>query len=167
MSSNVRTTILLGTAAVAATAASIWLRQSVKQYGWEGTMRYVWEGDPYPPEIRDSIKRLEKVERSIQKESLLASLEESLARARLDSVDDVSVVVPQWMVAHAPRNLEKDLSKVSHDLDTLAATLDSVPSRGNVDIKLRKKQTSQKVVLMMERVDTLLACYQTRENDEK
>jgi hypothetical protein len=159
MSSNVRTTILLGTAAVAATAASIWLRQFVKQYGWQGTMRYVWEGDPYPPEIRDSINRLKKVERSIQKESLLPSLEESLARARLDSVDDVSVVVPQWMVAHAPRNLEKDLTKVSHDLDTLAATVDSVPSHGNVDIKLRKKQSSQQVVLMMERADILLSCY--------
>lgn len=160
MSSNVRATLLLGTAAVATTAASILLWQSVSKYGFEGTLRYVWEGNPYPPEIRDSIQRLEKVERSIQKESLLGGLEESLARARLDSVDGVSILVPQWMVAHAPRNLEHDLAKVSHDLDTLAANVDSIPSHGDAGIKLRKKQCSQQVVQMMERADILLACYQ-------
>jgi hypothetical protein len=166
MSSNIRATLLLGAAAVVTTAVSILSWQCVSKYGFEGALRYAWEGNPHPPEIRDSIKRLEKVERSIQKESLLGDLEESLARARLDSVDGVSVVVPLWMVAHAPRNLEHDLAKVSHDLDTLAANVDSVASHGDAGIKLRKKQCSQQVVRMMERADILLACYQ-QENTTK
>ena len=163
MSSSVRTPFLLGTVAVATTAVSVLLWQCVSKYGFKGTLRYAWEGSPYPPEIRDSIQRLEKVERSIQKVSLLGGLEESFARAQLDSVDGVSVMVPLWMVAHAPRNLEHDLAKVSHDLDTLAASVDSIPSHGDAGIKLRKKQCSHQVVQMMERADILLVCYQ-REN---
>ena len=163
MSSRARATFLLGTAAVAATAVSILLWQCVSKYGFEGTLRYVWEGNPHPPKTRDSIQSLEKVERSIQTESLLVGLEESLARAQLDSVDGVSITVPLWMVAHAPRNLQYDLAKVSHDLDTLAANVDLISSHGDAGIKLRKKQCSQQVVQMMERADNLLALYQ-REN---
>jgi hypothetical protein len=73
-------------------------------------------------------------------------------------------IEPQWIIAHAPRDLEKDLSKISHDLDTLAAKVDAVPSHGDADIKVRKKRASQQLVLMMERADYMLEVYAQKDN---
>lgn len=156
---NVKSTILIGATTVATAALSVWLCKSLSQYGLEGTVRYIWEGDPYPPEIRDTRTRLEKVERAIQEECILDRLEESLARARLDSVDEVTIIEPQWIIAHAPYDLEKDLAKVSHDLDTFAANVDAVPSHGDAELKMRKKKCSERVVTMMARADFMLALY--------
>jgi len=159
MSSNVKSTIIVGTATVATAVASVWIWKSLSQYGVEGTLRYIWEGDPYPPERRDAMNRLGKVELAIEQESLLDCLEESLARARLDSVEDVTIIEPQWIIAHAPRDLERDLAKISHDLDTLAANVDAVPSHGDAEIKRRKKAYSEQVVKMMARADFMLSLY--------
>ena len=105
------------------------------------------------------MNRLDRIELAIEQESLLDRLEESLERARLDSVDGVTIIEPQWIIAHAPRDLEKDLAKVSYNLDTLAANVDAVPSHGDADLKQRKKDCSQELVLMMERADALLDLY--------
>jgi hypothetical protein len=40
-------------------AVSIWLYQSVKNHGWEGTLRYIWEGEYYPEDIRSALELLE------------------------------------------------------------------------------------------------------------
>lgn len=159
MSSSTQSKILVGAATVVTAAASVWIYRSVSQYGLEGTLRYIWEGNPYPPEIRTAMTRLEKVERAIEREAILERLEESLARAKLDSVEDVAIMEPQWIIAHAPRDLEKDLAKVSHDLDSLAAKVDAVPSHGVEQIKRRKKLCSERIVAMMERADYMLEIY--------
>ena len=166
MLSNMKSNIIVGTATVATAAASVWIYKSLSRYGLEGTLRYLWEGDPYPPQIRDAITRLEKVERAIDRESLLERLEESLARARLDSVDDATTIEPQWIVAHSPHDLEKDLAKVSHVLDVLAANVDEVQSHGDAEIKRRKTACSKQVVDMMARADFLLSLYkQDKDNN--
>ena len=163
MSLSVRSKTVAIAAGIVAAAGSVWLYRSVSKYGIKGTLRYIWEGDAYPPEVRKSLNQLEKVEQSIEREYILNRLEESLARAKLDSIDDVTIE-PQWIIAHAPRDLEKDLSKISHDLDTLAAKVDAVPSHGDADIKVRKKRASQQLVLMMERADYMLEVYAQKDN---
>ena len=156
---SLRSKIIVGVATGVVAAGSVWLYQSVSKYGTKGTLRYIWEGDPYSPELRKALNRLEKVEQAIEREYILNRLEESLARAKLDSLDDDMTIEPQWIIAHAPRDLEKDLAKISHNLDTLAATVDAVPSHGDADIKGRKKRASQQLVLMMERADEMLEVY--------
>lgn len=162
---SVKSNVLIGTAAVATIAFSGWIIKTVSRHGVEKTLRFLWEGDYYPPDMRNAMNELDKVENNIEEECILEALDESLARARLNSLDDDSFIEPEWIIAHAPRNLEKDLAKVSHDLDTLAASVDAVPSYGNVELKTRKKRASEQVVRMMARADVMLAIYKQQQQD--
>jgi hypothetical protein len=161
-------------------AASFGIYQSVHEYGWEGTLRYLWEGDPYGPEVGNYIKVLETAEKSrVAQQIKLNVLEETLERARLDSVDDSSIrrtsitkeIVRLWIANYAPSSLEKILSELSHVLDRLAAQVDGIvvsqkkddgtaSSSVFQDIKRRKKLLSKQLVLDMERCDALMASYQ-------
>jgi hypothetical protein len=155
--------VVVGTVVVAGTAAaSWWMYQSIQQYGWEGTLRLIWEGDPYSPDVREAIDKLDGAERSIEKqEKILNTLETSLQRACLDSVDD-GIVVAEWIVVYTTatgQDLYNDLVRIDNDLDKLAASVDSVLSSSVDDIKKRKKLLSKQIVAMMERADYLLQSY--------
>lgn len=134
-------------------------------------MRYIWEGDPYTPDIRNYIDSLEQAEKSRVTYGIrINAIEEALERARLDSVDDAKTskeIVRLWVAYYAPQNLEKSLADLSHRLDRLAAQVDGITlghfhsdSHTVKDLKRRKKLLSKQLVLHMERCDALLASYQ-------
>ena len=177
-SSNNRQWIGLTATATLAAATSYWFYQKVTEYGWDGTMRYIWVGDPYSPTIRGYVETLDQVEETRKsQERLIGIIEEALERARLDSVDDDSYktkttkeMVKLWMANLVPRNLEQSLAQLDTTLDRLAAQVDrivisaeeeaSTNSRVMQDIKSRKRLLSKQLVLAMERTDALLASYQ-------
>lgn len=157
----------------ALTAGLIFHKTLVANYGWEGAIRFVWEGEPFPPRIRDMLDSLSEVEKSrATQEERMSAIEEALDRARLDSVDDVrtsKTIVLRWTANYGPRNLEKSLAELSATLDKLAAQVDAVvlsssETNSNVrvvqDIKRRKKLLSKQLVLDMERCDAFMSCYQ-------
>lgn len=136
---------LLGISLATATTAygAYWTYGSVSKYGWDGTLRYVWEGDPYTPELRKYDEILNQVEKSrLQEETKTNDIEEALERARLDSVDDgrstkavstttkitTKEIVKLWIDNYSAKggNLEKSLAGLSHNLDKLAGKVDSV-----------------------------------------
>ena len=83
-------------------AGSYVLHQTVSEYGWTGTLNYVWLGDPYyGSPLGRYLHILKEVEKSLEKEETrINSLEESLERARLDSVDDIPTtkeIVKIWV----------------------------------------------------------------------
>ena len=156
-----------------AVAGVMFRKTLVEEYGWEGALRYVWEGDPYTSNIRvllDSIADAENTR--VFQGARLNAIEESLERARLDGVDEVrtnKAIVLRWKDNHRPRDLEKELAELSSILDKLAAQVDGVIISGtdsNIrtrvaeDIKQRKKVLSKQLVLDMERCDAFMACYQ-------
>mmetsp|Transcript_9654 Transcript_9654/g.11554 ORF Transcript_9654/g.11554 Transcript_9654/m.11554 type:complete len:170 (+) Transcript_9654:78-587(+) len=151
----------IAVSATAVTASTIWICSTLSKYGLDGTLRYIWVGDPLSPEVRQSVSTLEKVESKIPKlEKLLMQIEEALSKARLDSIDDEKwIVVPQWIVSYAPKNLEKDITKLDTSLDRLAAEVDAIASHDNAEVKLLKKEYSQRIVQLMGRTDALLAIY--------
>lgn len=153
------------TAVVLIGTSSYWLYQCVSDYGWEGTLRYIWEGDPYPDQIRLYLDSLDDVERSLGHEAtLLSSLEEGLERARLDSIDDSSPssILKMWESNTPIQDLQMQLAKLSYELDQRAAKVDQVilSDEDHVDIKLRKKALSKRIVRLMERTDRLILFYQ-------
>lgn len=139
-----------------------WMYDNVNKYGWEGTLRYVWEGDHYTPDVRTAMDTLASKETTLAVyESMLECMEESLARGRLNSVDG-SEILQAWKSAHTPMNLEKDLARVSHGLDGAAAQVDAVFS-SHIDARKKKKLLSQKVVGLMSRADKLMGQYRTED----
>jgi hypothetical protein len=170
---------ILASAVVAATAIGVgtFLLKSLPEYGWEGTMRYIWEGDAYSPELRDVADTLEDAEiaRSLQ-ESRIHAMETALDLARLNSIDGQSLkeIVENWVDCFATDNgggqsLERTLADVSDKLDKIAAKVDGVSlssfmSKNNKElverIQKRKKLLSKNIVLDMERCDVLTGSYQ-------
>ena len=134
-------------------AASYMIYRSIEEYGLDGTIRYIWVGDPYPDKAREYKELLDKAAKSRSKEeNRLNEIEEALDRARLDSVDDstnhkkaTKEIVIAW-IANYP-TLEKSLAQSSHTLDKVAAQVDGVllskvdsNSKISQDLKKRKKQ---------------------------
>lgn len=158
---TILTVTAVGSVSILATA---WLYRSVKEYGWEGTLRLIWEGDHYAPDVRDALDQLENLEtQTAVRASLLELIETSLARAELNTIDDdQSVKKEGWATAHLPENLEKDLAKLSYDLDRLAAKVDTVLTK-HADVRPKKKELSRVLVKLMERADELLKIYQKKE----
>lgn len=189
MAANSTRTLAVAAGAAVTVAAGVAtyliLHRSVEEYGWEGTWRYIWEGDAYSEQVRrDVVDVLEEVEvgRSVQ-EARLHGMETALERARLDGVDDVDDgddrrtsrdTVERWIVNYAPDgNLERTLGDVSDMLDRLAARVDGVvlpPAADDRDgsagsqlmqqIRKRKKLLSKVLVNDMERCDALVASFQ-------
>lgn len=187
---------VVSSAVVAATAVCVgrFLYNStlIKDYGWEGTWRYLWEGDVYAPELRRCVNALEDAEiaRSLQ-ESRIDSMEAALDLARLESVDDNSTsssssskeIARAWVECFLASSsststslsLERTLADVSHQLDKIAAQIDSVvlstamaSNRSNElveRIKKRKKLMSKSLVVDMERCDVLMGSYQVLKED--
>jgi hypothetical protein len=158
---------------VVAVAGVIFHKSLVEEYGWEGALRYVWEGEPYSPSIQALLNPLKDAEKArVVQEARLNAIEEALERARLDSIDDArttKAIVLRWKENYRPRDLEKTLGDLSATLDKLAAQADAVilsgtdsssNSRVTQDIKRRKKVLSKQLVLDMERCDAFMTCYQ-------
>ncbi|CAB9506072.1 expressed unknown protein [Seminavis robusta] len=146
---------------VAATS-TYYLYQCVSQYGWEGTLWLIWEGDPYPPLVRDEFHALRDVEASLDGEAkILDRLEEAYQRAQLDSVDGASsaTLLEQWNQNLPKRNLDKLMARVNHNLDLFASKVDAVPSNKHADLKPLKKQLSNRIVQLMKRADICVAQY--------
>ncbi|KAG7370259.1 hypothetical protein IV203_028005 [Nitzschia inconspicua] len=172
--------------AVTVLGAGIVLYKTTKDYGWEGTLRYLWEGDVYSPELRHLVDTLEdaEIERSLQ-ESRVHALEAALDLARLNSVDGQSSkeILRAWVdcfaaeTATGSASLERTLADVSDKLDKIAAKVDGIVLSGSamsysssnkdlVDrIKARKKLLSKSIVMDMERCDVLMGSYQVMQEE--
>jgi hypothetical protein len=150
------------------------IHQAVSEYGWEGSLNYLWVGDPYHGSpVGKYFKVLQEAELSMGKEEArISEIEEALDRARLDSVEDgektTKEVVLLWM-ANYP-GLEKALAGLDNKLDKVAAKIDGVLlSKTNSsshkvqhkvqELKKKKKLLSKKLVVDMERCDALMASY--------
>lgn len=150
--------------------SAYWFHSLVTQYGWQGALSYIWEGDPYP-NLRERLDQLDSVARKMRKpETLLTTLETALERAHLDSIDaaDAAAVVATWQGNVLPNNntdLRTRLGILSSDWDKLAAQVDGVTSDGSVVLKDAKKQLSQRLVKLMERTDVLIAFYKQGRQD--
>ncbi|KAG7336790.1 hypothetical protein IV203_032376 [Nitzschia inconspicua] len=171
--------------AVTVLGAGIVLYKTTKDYGWEGTLRYLWEGDVYSPELRHLVDTLEdaEIERSLQ-ESRIHAMEAALDLARLNSVDGQSSkeILRAWVdcfaaeTATGSASLERTLADVSDKLDKIAAKVDGIVLCGStmsnssikdlVDrIKARKKLLSKSIVMDMERCDVLMGSYQVMQEE--
>lgn len=148
----------------------------IKLYGLEGAGWYIWEGSPYPPNVRTYFYTLDKVKDALQKgeEQTLEILEESLERAKLNCIDGSTntTIVNEWNSAYQSsssnkKSLEQTLAKLSYDLDKRAAQVDDVKSVQRQDLKQCKKQLSNHIVQLMERVDILMALYKESLNASK
>uniref|UniRef100_A0A7S4AIA2 Uncharacterized protein n=1 Tax=Pseudo-nitzschia australis TaxID=44445 RepID=A0A7S4AIA2_9STRA len=151
-SSSTATTLASVAAAVAAAYAGYEFHRSVRDYGWEGALRYVWEGDPYDPDLREAVDQLEDAEFELRATSRiddrLSGLEESLddATASASSTgDDSYLSVRLWNVIWmdhpsntssinsssssskiVPLDVERTLADMSHQLDKIAANVDGI-----------------------------------------
>jgi len=165
------------TASAVLVVGIIFYKTLVEEYGWVGAFRYVWEGEPYSPHIQSILDSLDDAEkRRALQESRLSGIEETLERARLDSVDDTSevrwlpatknratkAIVLRWVNYYKPRNLEVALGEISAALDKVAAEVDAVllsdadarcASRVVQQIKQRKKLLSKQMVSFWHRGD--------------
>lgn len=163
----VATTIAVATLGVGALSFA----QLVREYGFKGALRYIWEGEAYSSDIQTLLNTLNDAQEGRDtQESRLSAIEEALERARLDSVDDAratKAIVLRWIENYRPNNLETTLADLSDKLDKLASKVDSVAlseayvdsPRVLQDIRRRKKLLSKQLVLDMERCDAFLACY--------
>lgn len=133
--------------------------------------RYIWQGDPYPTNVRESVDVLDEVEQFIPDlERRIEQLEESLARSKLNIIDgggdspspsssEILLVRAVWSALHAPRDVRKDLAQINAELDQQAGNVDTVYTFTEQHLKIRKKALSQVVVGLMTRLDVLLASY--------
>ena len=149
-SSSLTTVALVATAVVVA-YAGYELNRSVQVHGWEGTLRLIWEGDPYDPDLRDAVDKLEKVEfdllATFRIYDRLQGLEESLdtATSIASSSPSTAAAVDRlwnqaWMDHPANRSssykfgsggdnpitVERTLADMSDRLDKMAARVDEV-----------------------------------------
>jgi hypothetical protein len=144
--------------------STYWLYKRVQSYGWNGTIRYIWEGDPLPQEIRQLVDVLQAVSQSLDKiEAAIFLLEEGLERARLDTVDGTSPanILQHWRtnLHHTKQEIRKDLAKMSFDLDVIASKIDQIPTKE--EVRQQKKELSSRTVLLMSRADQLIDFFTT------
>lgn len=154
-------------ASIAGTAllgvSTIWLSYLVHCYGVNGALRYIWEGDPNPENIREQMEKLSAAEKGIKKQiKTISTLEEGLQRARLDTIDDSdpSSLLKLWR-RNLPANLQDlrmRLALLSTDVDKVASKVDQVlpPQEDGEEVRKRKKALSKRIVETMERADALI-----------
>ena len=144
--------------------SSYWFYQCIQAYGWHGTIRYIWEGDPLPQEVRQFVDVIKAVSQALDEHNTeISILEEALERARLDTIDDMNpvAVLQYWRedLHHTTYDLRKDLARISFDLDVLASKIDQIP--GKEEVRPQKKVLSSRTVLLMTRTDRLLVFFTT------
>jgi hypothetical protein len=131
----------------------------VLAYGWNGALKYIWDGDALPQDIRGFVNELEAASIFLdEKDTAIASLEEGLERARFDAVEtsNPARILQQWRVnlPITKQDIRKHLAVVSSDLDDLAAKVDQVPSRN--EVRKARKELSSRIVQLMSRTDRLI-----------
>jgi len=146
------------------------LYQSVTQYGWEGTLNYVWLGDPFPHSpILEYIKLIVELESSLGKEeNRLSEIEIALKRAE-GEIGTADKHTKRNLVLLWIRNypgLENFLGETSHKLDKIAARVDGIlladvnsNARKVQHLRLKRKELSGKAVGCMERCDALMTTF--------
>ncbi|KAL7579978.1 hypothetical protein ACA910_004971 [Epithemia clementina (nom. ined.)] len=90
-SSDSKSTTLAILAAVGGTVTVVLLYnvwELVQEHGVQGALYYIWEGDPYPPDIRPYMHRLQSLsDRLKQERQSIQALQRALERARQQSSD--------------------------------------------------------------------------------
>jgi hypothetical protein len=156
-----RATILTTAAAVIGVQLAWMSWRLVSNYGFDGALRLIWEGDHLLPEIREAMDTLDQIENDQlpKKQRKCQALETVLEGASLDSVDggevEVDTIVPTKTVVSG--KIRTDLSGLSDAVDKLAFKVDSVESHGDAEVRQRKKALSKHLVILMERVDSLIS----------
>lgn len=148
--------------------SSYWCYRLVRQYGWDGALRYIWEGDPLPRDVRECVDALENASKGLtEQETIILLLEEGLERAHLDTVDESghAAILDAWRtnLPLAQPDIRGDLAKASAALDQLAADIDQVPNQETV--RPTKKDLSHRVVALMERIDVLIDFFKQATNE--
>jgi chromosome segregation ATPase len=176
MSLSLKSTAAISTAVVLTAAVVCQRKDDISKYyhekrGFQGMLRSIWLGDHLPPAIRKSLDELNDIKEQINKcESQLDHIESSVQRAMLESVDgptsnktalndacDTSKEEIKKQIFQQNPELRKDIGLFSTRLDRLAARVDSVWSHSDNEVKRRKKQLSDKIVSLMNALDTMLA----------
>jgi hypothetical protein len=142
-------------------ASSYYVYRLLSRHGYDGTLRLLWEGSPYPPETRKSHESLDEAERTIKSlMTKIRSLEVALDDAHLAEESNFSSILQQWQknAQSMTEDLRQQLALLSHNLDLLAASVDAVLSE-NIGVKQRKKELSLRIVELMERADGLISFY--------
>jgi hypothetical protein len=144
--------------------STFWFYKCVQSYGWNGTFRYLWVGDVLPPEIRQLVDILQTVSQSLDTiDAVISNLEKAFEQARLDTMGGTSPanIFHRWRTnLHCEQHdLRKTLAKVSFDLDMMASKIDQIPSKE--EVRLQKKELSNRTVLLMARVDRLIEFFTT------
>jgi len=147
------------------------LYQSVTQYGWEGTLNYIWLGDPFPHSpIFEYLKLVVEMESFLDKEdNRLSEIESALQRAEAEIGTGDKHTTTRGLVLLWIRNypgLEKVLGEISYKLDKLAAQVDGIllanvnsNARKVQDLRSKRKELSRKAVSCMERCDALMTAF--------
>lgn len=148
----------------------------ISKYGVQGTLRLLWEGDHLPPEIREAMDELDDAEETEIPRVITKIDEIELALRRIFSssngnnsnycttTDTKSNIQYKKEILNglpplALSTFKRDLSVVSHDVDRIAADIDSVRSHGDEDVALRKKKLSNLIVSSMKRVDHIMELF--------
>jgi hypothetical protein len=147
--------------------STYYIYRLVRDYGWNGALRYIWEGDPLPQDIRQYTDTLRNTSYELdEKQAAIFDLEEGLVRARRDTANDSSPakVLTQWRLnmSYVKQDLRSYLARISHDLDTLVSNVDQVPTRE--EVRRAKKMISRRIVSLMSRTDRLIEFFTTSAN---
>ena len=151
--------------------------------GYKGLLRYIWVGDYLPPNLRQSMDKLDQVEIRITKsDQQLEEIEILIERARLESVDgsttnDITTtegtsiqqkqsqsindkITQEELTNRLFQQYPKLRTKIgifSNKLDTLAACIDDIKSHSDDEVKTRKKYLSNRIVELMNGLDGMIA----------
>ena len=175
-------------ATILTTTLLIYKHKTIKTYykehrGYKGLLRYIWVGDYLPPNLRQSMDKLDQVEIRITKsDEQLEQIEVLIERARLESVDgsttnDITTtegtsiqqkqsqsindkITQEELTNRLFQQYPKLRTKIgifSNKLDTLAACIDDIKSHSDDEVKTRKKYLSNRIVELMNGLDGMIA----------
>ena len=142
-------------------ASSFYIYKLLSKHGFDGLLRLVWEGSPYPPGLREPHEAIDGAGSAAQSlEDTIRTLEVALDDAQLAEESNFSSILQQWQKNAQPitEDLRQQLSVLSYDLDLLAARVDAILSEDDF-VKQRKKDMSLRVVELMERADALISFF--------
>lgn len=150
---NTTTAFALALVSVAVSYAAYEFHRSVQDYGWEGAVRYIWEGDPYEPKLREYVSILDESEYNLNAfliNDRLCGLEESLNIATslssstksstsatttitgttTSSVSKLSGIWNQkWMEHPSNNNSSLTICSIERTLADLSYSLDKIAAR--------------------------------------
>jgi len=172
------TSIVAATATILTSGLLLFNRAAIKEYyrsrrGTKGIIRYIWLGDYLEPHLRQSMNELDKVEVRIDKsDRQLEEIEILIERARLESVDGSTTPLSISQQTQNEKTTQEELTNrlfqqypklrtqigiFSNKLDTLAACIDDIQSHADDEVKTRKKGLSNRIVDLMNGLDTMIA----------